>query len=60
MIKHSITRYRISLEAYLVTATKGVRATTPSRWLTIEELDALAFTSAHRKILTALRHKTSE
>ena len=60
MIKHSITRYRISLEAYLVTATKGVRATTPSRWLTIEELDALAFTSAHRKILTALRRKTSE
>jgi len=60
MIKHSITRYRISLEAYLVTATKGVRATTTSRWLTVEELDALAFSSAHRKILTALRRKTSD
>lgn len=59
MIKHSITRYRISLEAYLVTAAKSARTTATSRWLPIEELDALAFTSAHRKILTALRRKTS-
>ena len=54
-IKHSITRYRISLQACLVTVTKSARVTAPSRWLTIEELDALAFTSAHRKILQALR-----
>ena len=60
MIKHSITRYRISLEAYLVTAANSARTTATSRWLPIEELDALAFTSAHRKILTALRRKTSD
>jgi len=60
MIKHSITRYRISLEAYLVTTAKSASATAASRWLTVEELDALAFTSAHRKILTALRRKTSD
>ena len=60
MIKHSITRYRISLEAYLVTTTKRAKATAASRWLTVEELDALAFTSAHRKILTALRRKTTD
>ena len=60
MIKHSITRYRISLEAYLVTAAKSARTAATSRWLPIEELDALAFTSAHRKILTALRRKTSD
>ena len=54
-IKHSITRYRISLQACLVTVTKSARVTATSRWLTIEELDALAFTSAHRKILQALR-----
>ena len=59
-IKHSITRYRISLEAYLVTATMNARVTATSQWLPIEELDALAFTSAHRKILTALRRKTSD
>jgi len=56
-IKHSITRYRISLEAMLASRKKAPPAKEGSRWLSLDELDALAFTSAHRKVLTALRRK---
>lgn len=58
-IKHSITRYRISLEAHLVTPAKTALKSATARWLTLDELDALAFTSAHRKVLTALRRKVA-
>ena len=48
-IKHSITRYRITLEAYRVT---GQRPAVPSgQWISRKRLEALAFTSAHRRIL---------
>jgi A/G-specific adenine glycosylase len=52
-IKHSITRYRITLEAWhaeLATQTAKI----PGRWLTPKELHQLAFTSAHKKILQAI------
>ena len=56
VIRHSITRYRISLEAYRATAVSVLRAKQQieARWLPLAELDALPFTSAHRKILRAL------
>lgn len=54
-IKHSITRYRIALEAHLVTAKKAATLPAVGRWLALDELEELAFTSAHRKVLTALR-----
>jgi adenine-specific DNA glycosylase len=51
-IKHTITRYRITLEAW------RAKSNSPSRksargfsWLTPVKLNAIAFTSAHRKIL---------
>ena len=67
-VKHSITRYRITLEAFHVsfggpssTRPKNVetrrRGTPPSDigiWLSPAKLDSLAFTSAHRKILERL------
>ncbi len=68
-VKHSITRYRITLEAFHVRF-GGRSATTPKPpaqarsarpsenngvWLTPAKLDLLAFTSAHRKILGALK-----
>ncbi len=52
VVKHSITRYRITLEAY--------RAGFPSvpsangDWKTRAELQVLAFTSAHRRVLNAV------
>jgi A/G-specific adenine glycosylase len=54
IIKHSITRYRITLESYRASlATSHVRPA--GQWLTLPQLDKLAFASAHRKILTHLR-----
>jgi A/G-specific adenine glycosylase len=55
LIKHSITRHRISLEAWFVTTPRQPRAVEGSKWLTLEELDSLPFSSAHRKILRKLR-----
>jgi A/G-specific adenine glycosylase len=52
-IKHSITRYRITLEAHRVVPAKQFADDT-GRWLTLRELDGLAFTSAHKKIIAAL------
>jgi A/G-specific adenine glycosylase len=67
-VKHSITRYRITLEAFRVqlggrssTTPKkfGTRRARPSEtgvWLTLARLRDLAFTAAHKKILTHLKH----
>ncbi len=59
-IKHSITRYRIALEAYFVNTAKPSRTAVNSKWLTLAELDALALTSAHRKILLTLCRRSPE
>lgn len=54
-VKHSITRYRISLEAYRAETGKvKLGEGTNSRWLPLAELEALAFTSAHRRVLKML------
>jgi A/G-specific adenine glycosylase len=54
-IKHSITRYRITLEAYRITAPRGaVVRVAGGRWLDQRQLNRLAFTSAHRRILHQL------
>jgi len=53
-VRHSITRYRILVEAFPaeLPATAGSRKA-PGVWRTPAQLDRLAFTSAHRKILAA-------
>ncbi len=52
VIKHSITRYRITLEVYRGEMKQGAaKAARDGRWLGVGELGELAFTSAHRKIL---------
>ncbi len=58
VIKHSITRYRISLEAFYAKAkNQKVKLSTHGKWFKPEELDSLAFTSAHRKVLKCLEAK---
>ena len=52
-IKHSITRYRITLEAYRAELAKPDTKLS-GRWLTPLKLHKLAFTSAHKKILNHL------
>jgi A/G-specific adenine glycosylase len=70
-VKHSITRYRITLEAWRVSFggsssakpknfKMGRRGTPPSEadnvWFPLSKLNSLAFTAAHKKILTHLKH----
>jgi len=52
-VKHAITRYRITLEAYLATLDE-LPARPGGHWQTPAQLQALAFTSAHRKIVRAV------
>jgi len=50
-IKHSITRYRISLEVVRVAGAKARFAGGKGEWLAPNQLRRLAFASAHKKIL---------
>ncbi len=55
-VRHSITRYRITVEAHR--ACWSGKSSPPKNsgcWLSLEDLHALAFTSAHRKILARLQ-----
>jgi len=60
VIKHSITRYRITTEAHRVSLPGGTSYTSPHidgplpAWRTLPQLHKLAFTSAHKKILAKL------
>ena len=57
-IKHSITRYRITLQAFEVDSTDWLpERAGQGRWLTLAEMQKLAFTSAHRKIIGFLRSR---
>ena len=53
LVKHSITRYRITLEAFIV-ALKRTDGPAAGDWKTPAQMETLAFTSAHRKVLRAL------
>jgi A/G-specific adenine glycosylase len=54
-IKHSITRYRITLDVYRGTM-NGSRLQFPfkGRWCSLKDFEQLSFPSAHRKILRQL------
>lgn len=55
-IRHSITRYRITLDAFTVSySSKAIAKTQNGSWRTIAELKELSFPSAHRKILSRLQ-----
>ena len=54
-IKHSITRYRITLEGFLVPLTAKPALPPAGRWVTPAQLDTLAFASAHKKLASAAR-----
>jgi A/G-specific adenine glycosylase len=68
-IKHSITRYRITVEAFHIKVGQSCRsapssrharsARDESRWLTLPELHKLSFPSAHKKILNSLQATSS-
>jgi A/G-specific adenine glycosylase len=53
IVKHSITRYRITLETFVVEF-KKIPQTLDGVWKSPAQMSQLAFTSAHRKVLHAL------
>jgi A/G-specific adenine glycosylase len=54
-IKHSITRYRITVRVFRGRVPAGAaRETAAGRWLSLAQLEPLPFTAAHRKILERL------
>jgi A/G-specific adenine glycosylase len=57
-VKHSITRYRITLEAFRISLKKAPK-TGQGRWLAHSEMSSLAFTSAHGKILSGLQKRAT-
>jgi A/G-specific adenine glycosylase len=52
-VKHSITRYRITLEAFTVDVARTKLSAPGAVWKTPAQMHQLAFTSAHRRILRA-------
>ena len=54
VVKHSITRYRITLTALAANLKKESKVI-EGTWKTPAQMHSLAFTSAHKKILKALR-----
>jgi len=54
-IRHSITRYRITMEVFrVVSVTTLINRDRSARWYTLANLRKLAFSSAHRKIVNLL------
>lgn len=57
---HSITRYRIRIRAYrVILPRKPAGARRESRWGTVQQLEQLAFPSAHRRIFTAFQQSVA-
>jgi A/G-specific adenine glycosylase len=54
-VKHSITRYRITLESFRVRLNGAAPRAGAGEWVLFDQLERLPFTSAHRKILAAVR-----
>ena len=56
VVKHSITRYRLTTEAYHVSfeGTNNAEPKPAGVWRTLAQLHKLAFTAAHRQIVTQL------
>jgi A/G-specific adenine glycosylase len=57
VVRHSVTRYRITLDAYRCRAARGrTRAGGLVRWIEPREISALALPSAHRALAERLLH----
>jgi adenine-specific DNA glycosylase len=55
-IRHSVTRYRIHLEAYYLKVIHlPAKTRCAGRWVTWAELKRLPFVSAHRKVLESMK-----
>ncbi len=59
-VKHTITRYRMTLEAFRGELNGTMPRENAGQWVAREELDRLPFTSAHRRILLAVLHNAGD
>ncbi len=57
-VNHTITRYRISMEVFKAELNGTEVPATLGRWQTLAQLQRLAFPSAHRKIVDALKRQS--
>jgi A/G-specific adenine glycosylase len=57
-IKHTITRYRMTLDVFHAHLKNGNRART-GKWATVSQLQGLAFSSAHKRIVQKLNESVS-
>jgi A/G-specific adenine glycosylase len=56
-VKHTITRYRMTLEAFRGELS-GTPCDMPGQWIAQGEVERLAFTSAHRRVFAASRQQS--
>jgi A/G-specific adenine glycosylase len=59
MIKHSITRYRITLDVLRIIGNENGPARRDGQWLGLKQLRRLAFASAHKNILDRIGAQSS-
>jgi A/G-specific adenine glycosylase len=53
-IRHSITRYRVTTEAFRAMALRSLKTSPTDRWVKWKDLHRLAFPSAHKQIIEIL------
>jgi A/G-specific adenine glycosylase len=58
-VRHSITRYRILLEAYRADLPEAAEKDVIGEWKTAAQLERLAWTSAHRRVLEVIKQWSS-
>jgi A/G-specific adenine glycosylase len=58
-VKHTITRYRITLEVFRGEVGAGRPHARAGQWVGRAKMDKLPFTSAQRRVLTTLLRKTT-
>jgi A/G-specific adenine glycosylase len=59
-LKHTITRYRITLDVFQTTGNAKLPIELVRRWVAPTEFTKLAFCSAHRRIVDALERSSSD
>ncbi len=57
IVKHSFTRFRVELKPSVFSVRKQAKAPASYQWLTISELERLAFSSGHRRIFHTLQQR---
>lgn len=58
-VKHTITRYRITLDAFGGELNSTLPRSAAGKWIAMSQLEKLPFTSAHRRVLMAALCKES-